>query len=539
MQLKALEQRIQQVTEQLGTLRDHPPPLTPHLVDNLVNELHTTLGALNTAHEGIRQQAEMLEEARAAAEREKTRYSELFEFAPDAYLITDKRGLIYAANRAAAALFNLEAKQLTGKPIATYILAEDRPKFFAFLHRLTSAETELSFETRLQPRDQAFNDVAIKAARIFSAVLTNPEQFMWLIRDITPHKEAEARERDHYYTATFEQAAVGMAHLAANGRWLRVNKKLGEILGYDAEEFLTMKFESVIHPDDLAHFMELHRQLVSGESQPKTAEIRYFRSDGSMIWTRTTLSAVYSPDRHFMYNMVVVDDTTERKRLEIAEHEQRIMAEVLRDIALHITSTLDFKHVVEHIFESIGRVVPHDAALLLLIEDNEAHIVQTKGYRKSGLHELKEALFDLRLTLPEPELLDRMIETRQILLLPHWQATGVWQQLEGIDAIASFVGAPIVEHDKVIGFIHLHSTTPAFFQTRIPRRWKFLPHRPLWPFRMRVSMNRHRNWPLRKNVSVWRASCTTPFLRPYFPRPCYQNRCRASGTTCPLRWPGY
>src|SRR5918998_1428851 len=77
--------------------------------------------------------------------------------------------------------------------------------------------------------------------------------------------ERALRENEERFRATFEQAAVGVAHVSPHGSWLRVNQKLCEILGYAREELLERTYQDITHPDDLEDYLERQGQLLSGE----------------------------------------------------------------------------------------------------------------------------------------------------------------------------------------------------------------------------------------------------------------------------------
>src|SRR5438309_15055 len=82
--------------------------------------------------------------------------------------------------------------------------------------------------------------------------------------------------------ATFEQAAVGIAHVAPDGRWLCVNRKLCRMLGYTREELLALTFQHVTHGDDLGADLSLVKQVLAGERESYSMDKRYVRKDGSL-----------------------------------------------------------------------------------------------------------------------------------------------------------------------------------------------------------------------------------------------------------------
>ena len=99
----------------------------------------------------------------------------------------------------------------------------------------------------------------------------------------------ELKENEERFRATFEQAAVGIAHVALDGRWLRVNQKLCDIVGYSKEELLQKTFQDITHPDDLDADQEFVRQVLAEEIKTYSTEKRYIRKDGSPVWINLTV----------------------------------------------------------------------------------------------------------------------------------------------------------------------------------------------------------------------------------------------------------
>ncbi|MBD1933925.1 MULTISPECIES: PAS domain-containing sensor histidine kinase [Cyanophyceae] len=99
-------------------------------------------------------------------------------------------------------------------------------------------------------------------------------------------------ESEQRFRATFEQAAVGISHVGIDGRWLRVNQKLCEIVGYTREELLKLTFQDITHPEDLEADLVLANQLLAGEIKTYSMEKRYLRKDGSIVWINLTGSIV-------------------------------------------------------------------------------------------------------------------------------------------------------------------------------------------------------------------------------------------------------
>src|SRR5262249_27934946 len=102
-----------------------------------------------------------------------------------------------------------------------------------------------------------------------------------VFRDVTERRRAEAKvaESGRRFRATFDQAAVGIAHVAPDGRWLRVNQKLCDIVGYNHHELMRLTFQDITYPDDLEADLGYVRRLLAGEITTYSMEKRYFRKD--------------------------------------------------------------------------------------------------------------------------------------------------------------------------------------------------------------------------------------------------------------------
>src|SRR5579859_1100824 len=125
------------------------------------------------------------------------------------------------------------------------------------------------------------------------------------------------QEGAEQFRATFEQAAIGVAHVSADFKWLRVNQKLCEILGYPREELLQCRFEDITHPDDMDIDRVHASRMLAGEISTYSIEKRNLRKDRSVIWINLTVSLVRQPSGEPGYFITFIEDITERKRLEI------------------------------------------------------------------------------------------------------------------------------------------------------------------------------------------------------------------------------
>jgi PAS domain S-box-containing protein len=130
--------------------------------------------------------------------------------------------------------------------------------------------------------------------------------------------------------ATFDQAAVGIAHVAENGQLIRVNQTLADIIGYSREELLHMTFQQFTFPEDLPKDLEGVHHLLSGKSDTYKMEKRYIRRDGSVVWVELTVSIVRRPGEP-SYFISIVNDIDRRKKAEDSLRRERELAQLERD----------------------------------------------------------------------------------------------------------------------------------------------------------------------------------------------------------------
>ena len=121
----------------------------------------------------------------------------------------------------------------------------------------------------------------------------------------------------HLLLATFEQAAVGIAHLTLEEEWISVNQRFCEITGYSREEILKLNVEDLTHPEDVERSLDFIRRIRSGELPEYRIEKRYIRKDGQTIWVNLTVSIVRSAAREPLYLVAFIEDITERREAQV------------------------------------------------------------------------------------------------------------------------------------------------------------------------------------------------------------------------------
>ena len=174
------------------------PPGPPRELEAALAELQETFGELDKGELEWRQKAEALESALIEARATAVRFRELFEYAPDAYVVTDTVGNVVVANHAATLLFGRPKEFLLGTPLPFYFDRADRPAFYGLLGKQAAALRDApgALEARLNPVRP--KGARLDAALTATAMLDDGRRMVglrWLIRDVTERNRAEEARR--------------------------------------------------------------------------------------------------------------------------------------------------------------------------------------------------------------------------------------------------------------------------------------------------------------------------------------------------------
>jgi len=154
-------------------------------------------------------------------------------------------------------------------------------------------------------------------------------------RDVSEERRLAAalRRSEALFRATFDNAGVGMTQAALEGTWLRVNDTMCTILGRSREELVGQNFLDVTHPDDRDTDLVHRSALLAGEIETIVREKRYLRKDGSSVWTNVTVSLLPAGGDGPERIITVVEDISERKRVEAALRESETRLQLAREAA--------------------------------------------------------------------------------------------------------------------------------------------------------------------------------------------------------------
>jgi PAS domain S-box-containing protein len=189
-QARTAQARLEELRQRAGIL-----PTQQELLPETLEELSIALAELEVAVEQLRQTNDELAESQQTVEAERRRYQELFDSAPDGYVVTDALGTILEANQAAMVLLNLTRDFLIGKPLALFVANEDKRKFRELLTRLGNGDNAEVWEGDIRPRLGRSPFSSVMTVSTICDVQGGLVGLRWIIRDITERKGAEEQIR--------------------------------------------------------------------------------------------------------------------------------------------------------------------------------------------------------------------------------------------------------------------------------------------------------------------------------------------------------
>jgi len=452
---KRSEQELEQARMELETK-----------VEERTRELKETVQALQLEIS----ERKRIEDALKESEKE---YSVLVSNLADA-VFTFKNGKLTWGNDRIEEMLGFSKEEFIGADVDIFMPADDSLKK---LYKNVSSGLNRSGHfhgiTQVRKKDGAVVDIEYTASMVPGK---DPVELVGIARDITERRIAiEAiQDSEKRYRLLAENVTDVIWTIDKNLRFTYVSPSVEYLLGYTADEALSLTVEQTISDETLEKSMSLFKQLLSSDQSEcnktgnTTLEIELTRNDGFAVWTETKVSILRDDDERPMGILGISRDITERRLANDAMEKTAKQILALQKIITSFQSTLELQQILQHVAEAVVTHMDFDHAIIILKEEdrdvNKARLFHTRGGSKL-LKEVQELLNQTISTVEYPiyrgytkfadDTLDKKVTVtnqlyeicKPVLSLDESNST---QQLLEANMIVS---APIFFKDKYVGNI--------------------------------------------------------------------------------------
>jgi PAS domain S-box-containing protein len=442
---------------------------------------------------------------RKAAEATRARLSAIVQHSDDAIVSKKLDSTIVTWNAGATRIFGYTEEEVVGKSIRILFPPERLPEEDMFLERISRGEHIDHFETeRIRKDGQRINiSVTLSPIKDDSGNIIGASK---IAQDITERKRDERRNHLLLELSTAFSRALTMnqsAEVVVEQALNSLGAKIGvvcllvdagttlEILNlYGLPATVTQEYRRV--PLDYSGPLNdavRANQMVWVETRDEYLRLYpHFRENVLQDGTHSIICLPLQVDEKviggislsfpvekrrnpkeeafFRTMAYLCAQSLERARLYEAERRERDLAEALRETVVALSSTWELSEIFDQILANVGRVVQHDLADIMLLEDGVAQVVRSHGYAEHRLVRNESEMRNYRLNLASTPHLKWVTENKCPLIVADTRTDEYWIHLQGLENIRCSLIVPIVIDSEVVGFLNVNSLTPDFFSIR-------------------------------------------------------------------------
>jgi PAS domain S-box-containing protein len=255
--------------------------------------------------------------------------------------------------------------------------------------------------------------------------------------------EGTLSEIEQQIKASFNQAAIGIAHLSLKGTWLPCNNKFCQIIGYEQDELLKISIFDIIHPDEVPNARIMIDELLTGNVQYFSRETQCLRKDGLTVWVNITISPVSSSSGEPLYFILFIEDITKRREIE------EMLQNLVKDLAEANQNLEDFTRTASHdLQEPLRKIVSFSDRLRISMGDKldsrekeYFHRLENSSIKMQKLIEDLLRYSKVSSLAPEMELIDLKEVVNEVLL-------DLEVSIERSKGVVEIKNLPKIEADK-------------------------------------------------------------------------------------------
>jgi PAS domain S-box-containing protein len=393
-----------------------------------------------------------------ALRRSEERFSKVFHSSPIPIAIsTVAEGRVIDVNESCHTALGFQRHEMIGHTIwelQFWVDNAEREQLLKLLHQQGAIrQQEFKFRTKGGDMRHALGSFEIIELNGEPCLLT-----FWL--DISERIQAEQaliQSEERFYKAFHANPLAITLNTFGEGRIVDVNESFLQLFGYSRQELIGYTTVELKLWADNSERITL-RRILREQGTLRQAQTKVRTKSGKLFPILLSVEVIEIGGQDYLLGMV--QDISEIKRAEEVEREQRLFAEALRDVAAALNSTLDMEAVLDQILTHVGHVVPYDAATIMLIDGNEAHVVRSKGFTERGVEQIvKELRFPVDPTIKSSQVL----KEQPLSIIEDTQTHQGWIDIPELRWIRSVVSSPIRAGGEVIGFLDLIYTEPGAF----------------------------------------------------------------------------
>ncbi|NRR90098.1 PAS domain S-box protein [Winogradskyella undariae] len=256
----------------------------------------------------------------------------VFENIIDAFVVMNIKGDILKFNDAATRLFGYDVSRESIN-VSNLVHKDDLQYAMLSFEELRTKGFFKNYEARVYTKSKEIKWVHINASLVFDKN-NKPVAAQGIVRDITQERllKQEFKDQKNQLSIIINNSPIGISLTKADySGILQINQALIDMLGYTAEELMSMKVQDITHPDDEEFSKELRDQLLNGKIDKFNVEKKYIKKDGNIFWAKTNVTAVRNKVGEIDYQVVTIEDVSKEREAKekLIESENRLATLVL------------------------------------------------------------------------------------------------------------------------------------------------------------------------------------------------------------------